>query len=39
MSVAQTYKSSWSADDNARTERFTSALNNWLEEIRKNLQG
>jgi len=36
VSVAQTYKSSWSADDTARTERFTSALNNWLEEIRKN---
>ena len=36
VSVTQTYKSSWSADDNARTERFTSALNNWLEEIRKN---
>ena len=36
MGVARTYKSSWSADNNARTERFTSALNSWLEEIRKN---
>jgi hypothetical protein len=35
VSVAQTYKSSRSADDNTRTERFTSALSNWMEEIRK----
>ena len=36
MRFLQARKSSWTADDHARTDRFTSALNIWLEEVRRN---
>lgn len=35
MTFVQTRKSSWTADDNARTDRFISALNKWLEDVRR----
>ena len=36
MQFLQARRSSWTSDDHARTDRFTSALNNWLEEVREN---
>ena len=36
VSFVQTRKSSWTAEDHARAEFFTSALSNWLEEVRRN---
>jgi len=36
MRFVQARKSSWTTDDHARTDHFTSALNNWLEDVRRN---
>jgi hypothetical protein len=36
MRFLQARRSSWTSDDHARTDRFTSALNNWLEDVRRN---
>jgi hypothetical protein len=36
MNFVQTRKSSWTAGDNARTDHFIGALNNWLEDVRRN---
>ena len=33
---AQAHKSSWTVDDHARADRFTTALNRWLEDARRN---
>jgi hypothetical protein len=35
VNFVQARKSSWTADDNNRTDRFISALNNWLETVRR----
>ena len=35
VNFVQARKSSWTDDDNARTDRFVSALNNWLENVRR----
>ena len=39
MNFVQTRKSSWTADDNARTDYFISALNSWLEDVRRKSSG
>jgi transglutaminase-like putative cysteine protease len=36
MRFVKARKYSWTADDHARTDRFASALNNWLEDVRRN---
>jgi len=36
MRFLQARKYSWTIEDHARTDRFTSALNNWLEDVRRN---
>jgi len=36
MRFLQARKSSWTTEDHARTDRFTSALNIWLEDVRMN---
>jgi transglutaminase-like putative cysteine protease len=36
MNFVQARKSSWTAEDNTRMEHFVSALNNWLEDVRRN---
>jgi hypothetical protein len=36
MRFVQARKSSWTTDDHARTDHFTTALNNWLEDVRRN---
>ena len=36
MNFVQAKKSLWTTDDNARTDRFTSAFNSWLEDVRRN---
>jgi hypothetical protein len=36
MRFLQARRSSWTSDDHARTDHFTSALNNWLEDVRRN---
>jgi transglutaminase-like putative cysteine protease len=36
VSFAQTPKSSWTANDHARTDYFASVLSNWLEDVRRN---
>lgn len=36
MRFLQARKSSWTGEDHARTDRFTSALNDWLEDVRRN---
>lgn len=36
MQLLQARRSSWTSDDHAWTDRFTSALNSWLEEVRRN---
>jgi hypothetical protein len=35
VNFVQTRKASWTADDNARTDHFISALNKWLEDVRR----
>ena len=36
MRFVQARKSSWTTDDHARTDHFTTALNKWLEDVRRN---
>jgi hypothetical protein len=36
MNFVQARKYSWTADDNVRYGRFISALNSWLEDVRRN---
>jgi hypothetical protein len=35
MDFVQAHKSSWTADDNTRTDHFVNALNSWLEDVRR----
>jgi hypothetical protein len=36
MNFVQTRKSSWNADDNLRMDHFITALNSWLQDVRRN---